>query len=369
MSDDNRTFLEPNGTEKISGDAQFFLSGTVTPESILEVLMEKINHYTLIHGVDKNTRIIISLEEVTFIQAPSAPILLSFIYLLRHFYYWVELLLPLKENVRQFLDVSGFYEASLYTDSYGTKRDLFQYDKLLSVSYDVGKHYNPDNRIVRISGVKDYYTLSSDEQKKIKELRQDQYKGFISAQHFQKIIEKIYGKDTRDREDCINAISELICNSELYSLSDSFVNFQMKSKNEYNMCVCDTGIGFEMSLINKKINPNEVKRYLTKENIKIFSKIDKKYHNEFFAIFTALKGSEETERDNLWSLIKLISTERQKLIIHSGRIQITFDNSLDYTDVKTCMNSTISTFNKRKSNISLCSARMVGVHIMIFFWR
>lgn len=359
-----------------SESVTFYFFYGVKADDLLYNFMVQLNSFMIdrsktffsSQGKKDPIQITISLENVTYIEATAEPILLSILCVLKQFYEkTVILILPRSNDVKKFLYTTKFYDNS----TYGLNKEcLFIYNQQDSVSFDdYEKKYNPKNIVVKIPGANDYYEKDKEERKKIKYERQDIYKNFLSRQIFGDVIERVFKYGTDEYYNCIGAISELMCNSELYSLSDSYANFQMENKTKYNMSLSDNGIGFVGSLAKKEINPIESKEHLDEYNRAQIETINSSYLDDFFALFTAFSKSDPTERLNLWNLIIKIVDNNGKFLIHSGRVRIKFDDQLCYNDIYTCMNSIISKYKVPDDNSPLIiyPAKLPGVHIRIVF--
>lgn len=343
-------------------DVTIQIIGSLTAQDFISGFVDRLHVYMIEDGKNKVPPVI-SLEHVQWIDADAVPMLLCVGRILRKYYGTsLKLLLPESETVRQFLHVSRFYELS--DGSNEDETGIFSFNQMSAFGYDADKKYNPANKVEIFRPYSDYYSLSEDQREAIKYKMQDHYRTFLMGQMFGEIIERKIGVSSEEYDICMDALSEIICNAVLYSMSATYVGVQMLSKNKYSISVCDSGIGFKESLERKDIYALESKKYLNEESI-----ADNRYLEDFFALFTALKYAEETQRTNLWKLVKTICDNNGVIIIHTNRVEVRFDKRINLNSAYDCMNDVIHHYSSDylKSSMRIFRTRLQGVHIRIVF--
>lgn len=343
---------------------QINISGRVTTGELEGIFVDKINAL-LSNVLARKKMLILSIREVKWFDADALPMLLMIGRILRDYYNEsIELLLPESDNIRQFLDVSHFFYHASVEDG---GKSIFKFDEDEAYRYDTyGREYNPQNIVECFPGYYDYYELSEDDREDKKYQIQDHYRLFLMNQLFGHVIDCNIGKTTREYDLCMDALSEIICNAVLYSLSTTYVGVQTLNKDSYSICVCDSGIGFTGSLEKKGLSPDASKRFLEDENL-----AQNEYLEDFFSLFSALKIAEETQRTNLWKLIQVVCSNKGVMFIHTNRVEVRFDESITTEDVYTCMNDIIKHYSSDsfKSSMRLFRTRLKGVHVRILFER
>ena len=323
---------------------------------------------------------IISMEDVKWMGSSVLPLILSSCKVLKAYYEQpIKFIHPQKDSIRNYLFYSKFNSiANGYrNDVQSEDNKILYFDSAVANSFHVDKNgINEGNMLQAFSPDNRYYSLSIEERELLKFSYLRIFEDSINNGAFGRILTESFGGQNSDYDLCVKILSEIMCNAFLYSQSESFVNIQMKSKFEYYFTVCDTGIGFKNSILLKyknidqsyRIDPLEAKGAL---NTGI---TDLKSFDEFFAFFTSLHHSNETERTNLPMLIKMITSVKGTVKVHFDRFLITFwgnDNFyVDNPEPYEWMNHVIKqySYNYKISPLCIYKSRLFsGVHIEIVF--
>lgn len=342
------------------------LNGNISTYVFYNFFMKEIYDYT---NKSKLTRIppIISIKNVNWIDSNVLPCLISVGIILKR-YYKVPITLEMvyKPSLLQYLDTTEFFYWV------GEKRlNIYQYDTELIGGFNLYvKEYNKQYKIERFQSKPGYYELNDDEKKIVKYSLLEQLERYDVRRIFGEILSRVILMDSQEYDRCIQAISEIVCNSMLYSESDSYVCIQALAKGVH-ISICDIGMGFEKSLHKKGLELDIKNEYYNKNEKILKSDI----LNDFFAIFTALKYAEVTDRVNLWKLKKIVTDNKGIMRIHSNRIQIVFSCRRCYkckhNNVSECMKCMMDNFstNYKVSPLRIYDAKIEGVHIEIDFTR
>ncbi len=347
---------------QIDGKNMITISGKVTAYNLQSSFITQTNK--LARKLVASDEIpIISIAKVSWFDAEALPIFLSIGGILRDFFgQIINLILPEADEMKQFLAKTRFYDMALDSENKG-ENQIFYFDIHEAYSYEIKTNFNPKNKIEKFAFFKDYYLLPEDQRKKEKYRLQDHYRQYLIGHQFGRIInDKIDGEDKFD--DCMDALSEIVCNAVLYSESFSYVGVQVLKSSKYSICVSDTGIGFKESLERKEISPLESVKYVKHESL-----IENEYLDDFFAFFTALKYSEKQERYNLWKLIHMICENNGTIYIHTNRVEVRFDKNTLISDVYSSMNYIVDHYSSDydRSAMWIYQTKLRGVRIRIIF--
>lgn len=366
-----------------NGDIVIEFYGTFKAYDIYGTLMNSVNEYVLEElrrqqGVEEaKAKIkppIISLKEVTWMEAATLPLLLSSCRILRDYFGKpITFIHPKADRVREYLFCSRFNSCALGYRYDGTQeKSILDFDRNEVEKFD-SKGMNPKNIIETIQAETGFYEKDSEDQYRMK-LSSTNRTGRYIKRILSEYLKEPLGK-TEEYDNCLNILTELISNASLYSDSDPFVCVQMKSKKEYYFTICDTGIGFYKSIERKneklpdekKIDPLDSKKYL-RHNINNTDLL-----SEFFAFFTAMEKVSDPLRQNLRKLIRLITSNGGDIKIHTDRVLMCFSKKdLFYflnDEPYKWMNHLIenSSSDYRESPLCIYRSRLRGVHIEVIF--
>ena len=213
----------------------------------------------------------------------------------------------------------GFYNNDVKKLNYNSEHKIHAYE---SKSYEYYRNYNE---------IKDKDKLES-ELDSIRTKISNDLKLRIKK-HFSKILSR-YNRPINDVNIILQIITELICNSKLYSYSPCIAMMQSKTeeyyipeREEYELfprtyiSVSDVGLGFEGSFKSK---PNFI-NYVS-DNYKGSTENKRKLKN-YLLIFDALHYSMEKERENLYTLLKRVIQNNGKMRIHYENVQVIFSSN------------------------------------------
>lgn len=204
----------------------------------------------------------------------------------------------------------GFYNNSTKSFDYNKDHKIHVYD---NISYEYYKNYNEikdkDKLEEKLDSIRT--KINRDLEPKVKK-------------HFSRII-KYNERPDNEVKTILKILTELICNSILYSYSPCIALLQSKSNIDFEtkekrkktyLSISDIGIGLAGSFQYK---PN-FKREVTKT----FQSKFKKQLENYLLIFDALHYSKEKNRENLYTLLKLVINSGGKMRIHYDNVQVVF---------------------------------------------
>jgi hypothetical protein len=198
----------------------------------------------------------------------------------------------------------GFYNNSNNLINYNPNHKIHVFE---NCSYEYYKNYldkslTPENLELKLDTIRT---------KKFNELKPKIEKYFYNVLH-------AYERSQNNINTILSIITEIVCNSMLYSYSACSAMLQSKD-NKTTISISDIGIGFEGSFIKKPNFDNFVTR-----NFK--SHYKKKLKN-YLLIFDALHYSKSKERDNLYTLLVHILEKGGKMRIHYDNVQVIFTSN------------------------------------------
>ena len=192
---------------------------------------------------------------------------------------------------------------------------------------NIQKSYNPNHKIQIFENCSyEYYknyidkSIPSDELEKVLDtIRTKKYNELKPKveKYFYQIL--YYGsRRKQDVKFLSSVLTEIICNSVLYS--DSLCAAMLQSKDgKTTISVSDIGIGFAGSFKHK---PN-FDYYVTDK----FENPYKEKLKNYLLIFDALHYSKNKERENLFSLLKLVIETGGKMRFHYDNVQVVFTSN------------------------------------------
>jgi len=250
---------------------------------------------------------------------------------------------------------------------------LFDFDERYLGFYNnqtVQKHNNPFHKVRVYSNDSLPYYLRFIEpnttQNELDALRTDKYNELKPRvnKHFSNILSSI-----GNAKQVLSVLTELICNSVLYS--DSVNAVMLHSRNRTTkISVSDFGVGFEYSFDLKKKKFGYTYTIFDK-----FSKEEQEKHKNYLYIFEALDYSKSKSiyRENLYTLLKDVVINSDGIMrIHYVDTQVVFtskrckicDKNLNPSECVKCLLQKISN-DKSVSPIRFDFGKLKGVHIEV----
>ena len=323
---------------------------------------------------------ILSLEDVTWIDSSVPPLLLSCCRILKDYYgQAIRFIHPKDEYVKAYLWYSHFNSlgAGIVNDSdkIDESRRVLDFDRLEASSFLLsGDPPNRKNYMKLFRAKMNYYTSSDSDNYKYQ--IEDECFLFVKNSIFSRVLSEKLG-DTDELKESQRIISELMCNSIIYSLTDLYVNVQMVNKSRFYFTFSDHGIGFYGSLMKRNennkskgisvIDPLESKKH-SKYNIKNdYSLID------FYAFFTAIKHPESDLRLNIRWLIQEITRANGTLKVHMNHTMLSFYGTDPFywqnNDVYSWMDHILetTTLDYTRTPLRIFNNGLKGVHIEVLF--
>lgn len=360
------------------GETIISLHGTVRSVHIYDQLMNVLFGYMVEERKKSRKKApIISLKEVTWIYPSAATLILCCCRVLKDYYGKpIRFIHPLSESVKRYLFYSffnsigkGYVDKSSRVDENSILLDFDSINAQIFQGED-----NSENYMELFRARPDYYTAADPEDFKFQvEVGCSEY---VKHSVFTRILKKKLG-DTDELSNCQEVLTELMCNSIIYSCSDLLVNVQMISASRYHFTLCDTGIGFLESLKRKDGKPIENEQDIynlleARERLKNRPNNDKSLF-DFYAFFTAIKHPGTELRSNLKKLIQIITREKGTIKIHMSHTLLCFYGSDDFyyknEDVYLWMNHIYETasLDYVRSPLRIFSNSLKGVHIEVLF--
>ncbi|MCC8089510.1 MAG: hypothetical protein LIO79_09685 [Rikenellaceae bacterium] len=341
------------------------LCGNVTTYYFYNSFMQDVYEYT-----NKNSEAtpIIDITEANWIDSNVLPCMIVIGVLLKRYYKEpTELDMVYKPSLLQYLDTADFF--------YWVGREklnIYKFNEELIGGFGIYvKEYNRQYKIEKFQGISGFYDLAEPDRETLKYRLLDQLERFDIKRIFGGVFSKIVNTIGEEYDRCIQSVAEIVCNSMLYSESDSYVCVQAL-KDKVDISICDIGIGFEKSLLKKGIKIYK----MVDSDIRLSRHVlESEIFDDYFAFFTAIYHAEETGRVNLWKLKEIITNNRGVMRIHTNRIQMIFSYRRCYNckvngvaECRRCLLKNFST-NYRVSPLRIYNAKIEGVHIEISFSR
>ncbi|MPL70090.1 hypothetical protein SDC9_15841 [bioreactor metagenome] len=261
-------------------------------------------------------------------------------------------------------------------NNYVMGEDLYDFDPRYLGFYNNQNQQNLNNleHKVRIydddsySYYKEFKTSTSEELDAIRTDKFNDLKPFIEK-HFRNIISKI--NDERQIKTILKVITEIVCNSVLYSGSSCAAMLQSRN-NKTIISISDFGVGFEYSLNKKK----EKFGYEYNDILKKFPKEDQVKYKNYLYIFETLEYSKKKSvyRENLYTLLHDVALKMNgKMRIHYNDTQVIFtSNRCNHcTDINPieCSKCLLQSYSEDKyiSPVRFFNSKYQGVHIEVEF--
>lgn len=285
------------------------------------------------------------------------------------------------------IDGSGLRRTIQQENGYG----IYDFEKKRLGFYDflnVSKPYNQDHRVhVFREDSYRYYSkfiqdnTTEEELGKIRTNKCTELEPFVKN----RFKDVLYDNDKpilneEDAQVVLDIITELITNAVLYSGSHCSAMLQ-RIGNVIKMSISDYGVGFEYSFEKKK--EKFKKEY--KDVFNEFNTVEQEKYKNYIYIFETLsyskKKEESTDRENLFTLLKIILKKQGKRVIQNGTIRIHYKNTQVIMTSNTCSECNITfdpkecakcllrkyspTMAVAKSNLRFFDGIFNGVHIEV----
>lgn len=319
-------------------------SGSITSYKFYQELFDEINTFYKENGTSSPP--VFSFIKVNDFDSLVLPNLLAIGMTLKNFHNGKTISLKIFNTyANKFLDSSNFFcnagQPKLISETHidnDSKKEIvkkvglevFSFDERFLGFYDSSNKsitYNPNHKIQVFDNCSyDYYQNYLDEalSKEMLELKLDT----IRTKKYNELKPKIekyfynvlhaYERSQNDVNTILSVLTEIVCNSNLYSYSPCIAILQSKD-NKTKISISDIGIGLEGSFKHK---PN-FDYYVTNNFISIYKEKLKNY----LLIFDALHYSKKKERDNLYKLLILILSKEGKMRIHYKNAQVVFTSN------------------------------------------
>lgn len=340
-------------------DKGLSLNNNVTSMRVYEEFLYQLNRWY--RSGDDISEPIIDLSEVEWLDSAAIPNILSIGNIMRIFHKKpIKLLLPNNMNVLNYLSNSNFFLASSVKGI-----ELFEYDSELidRANFFVAKENRDKHKIQYYLPYIGYYDIEKEE--KQLELRSEIYEEVryaIVPNRYREVIMDKENLSDNEVDVLLDVISEVICNSMLYSKSISYATIQT-NRFKSIFSISDTGIGFKKSLISKKNYKSSIGNSENTRTIK-----DKKEYYDFFAIMEMMEYSYLQDRRNLWSLKNIIVNKGGTLRIHNNSTQVIYSSNKCagcHKHARECVDCFLKSYNEGRSNIRIFKASLRGVHIEV----
>ena len=189
-----------------------------------------------------------------------------------------------------------------------TRLDIFEFDQELMGGFNLFvRPYNKQYKVEKFDFIPGFYDFERKKQREVKFTLLDRLERFDIRRVFGGVLEKVLESNSMEYDMCIQAIAETVCNSMLYSETNSYACVQALPKTIY-ISLCDVGIGFQESLKRKGIDIYQEQKKMPFKKMEL---LKSRVLSDFLAIFVALKYAEETERVNLWKLKKIVTKQKK----------------------------------------------------------
>ncbi|WP_297423927.1 hypothetical protein [Clostridium sp.] len=329
----------------------------VTSLTLYEDFIYKLNKwYRSGNGLENP---IIDLSEVEWIDALAIPNILVIGNIMRSFHGKpIRLILPSDLRLVNFMRTSNFFLVSNLGNI-----NLFDYDVDLveRAAYFIDNENRDKHKIHYYKPELSYYLIEKEEEQlKYRASMYESIRYIVAPNQYKDVLMDQDVLSERELNVLLDIISEIICNSILYSKSISY-SFIQTDKYKSNFSISDSGIGFKKSLLNK----NNVKTYLFDlyKNI-----LDYNQFEDFIVIMDVLFYSMNQNRRNLWSLKEIIVSSGGTLRIHNNSTQVVFTSKKCagcYKGADECFKCLLDAYKKGHSNLRIFKAKLRGVHIEV----
>lgn len=333
------------------------IEGRLTSLELYEKFIGNLNKWYMQYG---NKEVpILDLRSVDWIDSLCLPNLLVIATIIKSYHKEpLQILLPYDNRTVNFLNTSDF----LLTGNLDYLQ-LFSYnsERVSKASFFVNKENRKEHKICHYKPDLDYYKINSEkEQLSYRTLMYEHIRYVIVPKNYKAIIEDKHILTESEVDTLLDIISEIICNSILYSKSISY-SFMQTDRFKSSFSISDAGIGFKNALLNKK----NFKYIIHDEYMDEFN--DPKFE-DLLSIIEVLNYSMNQNRRNLWSLKSLIVNSGGTLRIHNNSTQVVFTANKCSGCNKTaeeCLKCLKESYDNALSNLRIFDGRLRGVHIEV----
>lgn len=335
------------------------LEENVTSFNLYNITLNKIKDYYKNYYKFEKKPITLSFEKVNYIDPIAITVIVLIGIHLRNFHKKpIGLKLIYKLDIIQYLYNIRFF---IIADKF----HVFDYDKNFLGGFNE-KTYRDIHKIQEFKSYSKYYSLNDYDRRIFKDRLYDTLFKYDIPEYCSKILidKHIFSEDQIPI--IIKTISELVCNSSLYSNS---IPICYVHTNRYRSIISigDVGIGFSESLkYNKTINYKLTSIF--KKN-KLYEPIINNL-NDYITIFEVLNFSMNQPRSNLWTLKNMIVNNNSIIRIHYNATQVVFSGSRcancnkSAYDCSLCLLNSYN-YNKQKSPVRFFNTGLNGVHIEV----
>ncbi|MFV0501775.1 MAG: hypothetical protein ACK5MH_09325 [Bacteroidales bacterium] len=259
---------------------------------------------------------------------------------------------------------------------YNMGEDLYDFDpRYLGFYNNLNQQHlnNPEHkvRIYEDDSYSYYKNFDIYKEEELDAIRTDKFNKLkpIIEKHFENIISKIY--DNKQIQTILNVLTEIICNSVLYSGSSCAAMLQSRN-NKTIISISDFGVGFEYSFNKKKEKFGDEYEYVFKE----FTEEEQIKYKNYIYIFETLEYSKKKSdyRENLYTLLRDIAIKMNgKMRIHYNDTQVIFTSNRcnhcsDINPIE-CSKCLLQSYSEDKyiSPVRFYNSKYQGVHIEVEF--
>lgn len=329
----------------------------ITSLAVYEKFLPKLNKwYRSGENIDDP---VIDLFNVKWIDALAIPNILVMGSIMRIFHKKpVRLILPNDLRTINFMRTSNFFLIS----DLGNAR-LFDYDieEVNRAEFYINEENRAEHKIHYYKPELLYYSLETEEEQlKYRAAMYENIRYVIAPYKYRQVLMDKRVLSENEVDVLLDVISEIICNSILYSKSISY-SFIQTDKYKSIFSISDSGIGFKKSLENKK----NLNRYLYNKYKDISEYNDLE---DFITILDVLYYSMKQDRRNLWQLKEIIVNRGGTLRIHNNSTQVVFTaNKCAGCNKRAdeCFECLLDAYKKGYSNVRIFKAKLRGVHIEV----
>lgn len=241
---------------------------------------------------------------------------------------------------------------------------IYDYNKDYVGGFPSDKKYRDKHKLHYYFPDMNYYKIPTNQQATYRNNMFEQLRYNHIPNDYREVIGDQGALTSTEINRALNVLTEIICNSVLYSESECFSFIQTNAYGT-SLSISDCGIGFKGSFDKKKIDLplyRELKE-------KVSSRINRDA-SDFLIILDVLDYSKRQERENLWDLKNLVIKNHGKLRIHYNSTQLVFTHnrcSGCSKEIKECMECHLSTkdWDPQYASLRFFSSKYSGVHIEV----
>ncbi|AIF53525.1 hypothetical protein [Pelosinus sp. UFO1] len=305
----------------------------------------------------------LSLEKVEWMDTLVIPNILSLgLYLSKFHHSQIPLQISWNPRILFFLNEIGFFKIVQ------SKFSVYEIDERFLGGFPVDKQYRDKHKLQYYLPLADYYNKKLEDQEFYRNELFEKMRFGKVLNDYKDVIEDQGSLDSQEVKKTLDVLTELICNSILYSGTECFA-FMQTNKYGSKISLSDYGIGFRKSLERKNI-----KLKVLEANYKIYSQKTGIDLEDFLVIMDVLSYSKSKERENLWELKNIITKNNGILRIHYQSAQVIFTHNKCKNceeDIKKCLDCLLETADRdpQYSSARFFKTKFPGVHVEVEFTR